>query len=517
VKTLAAAAWLAWAAPAEAAERRFAVLVGADEGDRGDGPLYFAERDAERVAGVLTALGGVLEEDITLLRGADRDRVLEVLEAVGRRAAAAPSEAALLFYYSGHADAAAMHLGPTRLSFDELTEAVEALPVALRVIVVDACRSGGLTRVRGATLAPAFEIVPRERLESRGLAVITSASSGEDAQESDRLGGGVFTHHFINGLRGAADASGDGEVTLSEVYQYSYARTLLSTSEQAALQHPTYAFDLRGRDDPVLTRIGDGAGEGRLALVAGGEYLVFDAGERGVAGLVAEVGLEGAGALALPAGRYLVRRRGPDRVEEATVRIAPGERLTLAPEDMDVQPYGRTVRRGEAASRRVAVGATAGAGVAGEPLDEMGPGPALTLGVRADLAPVTLRLRARASRFSAEGVDIDITHSSLGLDAAAMKLFEIGPAAAGLGVRVGAERAEQRFQTAGEAPRRAAWGARAGPLARVEVAPWPRLAVGLELGVDASWLPSEDPQSRGRILSAEVVPDVGFDVTWYPR
>ena len=48
----------------------------------------------------------------------------------------------------------------------------------------------------------------------RGTAFIASTAVGEAAQESQALGGSFFTHHLETGLRGAADADGDGLVTL---------------------------------------------------------------------------------------------------------------------------------------------------------------------------------------------------------------------------------------------------------------------------------------------------------------
>ena len=123
-----------------------------------------------------------------------------------------------------------MHLGTTRLDFTRLTSLVDQAGATLKVLVVDACRSGELTRVKGARPVQPFKIVSAERLKSEGNAIITSSAAGEDAQESDRLGGGIFSHHFMMGLRGAADRTGDRTVSLSEAYRYAYDQTLRTTS-----------------------------------------------------------------------------------------------------------------------------------------------------------------------------------------------------------------------------------------------------------------------------------------------
>ena len=90
---------------------------------------------------------------------------------------------------------------------------------------------------------------------AEGFAIITSSTADESSQESDRLRASFFSHHLVNGLRGAADANGDHIVSLDEVYTYTYAETLRSSGRTMALQHPTYRVDLKGKGDVVLTRL----------------------------------------------------------------------------------------------------------------------------------------------------------------------------------------------------------------------------------------------------------------------
>ena len=72
-----------------------------------------------------------------------------------------------------------------------------------------------LTRVKGGHGAPLRDSDRRAPFE-QGLALLTSSAANEDAQESDALKGSFFTHHFVSALLGAADADGDGKVTLEE-------------------------------------------------------------------------------------------------------------------------------------------------------------------------------------------------------------------------------------------------------------------------------------------------------------
>ena len=133
----------------------------------------------------------------------------------------------------------------------------------------------------------------------RGHAFLTSSSATEAAQESDRLQGSYFTHALVSGLRGAADASGDGKVTLNEAYQYAFDETLARTATtQGGAQHPTYDIQMAGSGDVVMTDLR----ETRAAIVIGpeldGRFFVRDASGRLVAelgkpkGRTAELGVE---------------------------------------------------------------------------------------------------------------------------------------------------------------------------------------------------------------------------------
>jgi hypothetical protein len=498
---------LALAAPQEGT-RRFAVIVGANEGDHNDGPLRFAERDAERVAEVLEQLGSVYAEDIILLRRPTPDRLRSVFDEVGRRAAAS-EDAMVFFYYSGHADADALHLGRYYLPFPELRQAIEDVPAELKVMVVDACRSGELTRVKGAVHAETFQIAARDHLESKGMAIITSSSAGEDAQESDRLRGGVFTHHFVAGLLGAADSSGDRKVSLTEAYRYGYAHTIRTTSKATFIQHPTYSFEMAGKDDLVLTRLDREEDAGFLVLEEGGEYLIFESNAQG--DLVSEFTVPSSGRISLSPGRYLVRFREADSVREQSLSLVSGETQHVSLTDMEVQPYGMTARKGMASQRRYAAGIAFGVVGEGQPLFELGPGGGGWIGGRVDFAQATLIPRMRYTLHRSENQDLALTHHQVGLDLSLYKLFDVGRVALGGGVRLGGDLALQRFDTAGVAdPRQSVLG-RGGPILRADWSVRPRVTIGLEGGVDTLLYSSE--LNRG--LATRAVPWVGLDLTAY--
>ncbi len=477
---LALTAWLAAAAPVQ----RYAVVIGADHGQAGEEPLRFAEEDAARVARVLTDLGDVRAEDLVLLRGPSATRVEEVLDGLAQRIARdaeADADTVLFVYYSGHADAASLHLGTSELPLGTLKGAVEAVPVDLRVLVVDACQSGELTRLKGVVPAEPFTIEVDDRLDSEGMAIVTSSSPGEDAQESDRLRGGVFSHHLVSGLQGAADQSGDAKVTLSEAFQYARTQTIRSTSRARFVQHPTYDYDLRGEADLVLTRMATDERLGQLVLGDEGTWLVFHARRDGE--LQAEVNVAEGGQLVLPPGDYLVRRRETASVREAEVHLSAGESVLVQARDMAAVPYGQTVRRG-LAEERSAWAVTAGGGVVGPTVPGIAPGPLLAIGARLDLEPLSVGLQVHGARQGSSNASLAMTQHRGGVDLQLVKRVDVGPVAPGIGVRLGGDVLAQSFDSLGEAPARQGIVGRVGPWLGLDLALSQRTALSLSGGAD---------------------------------
>lgn len=272
--------------PAAWASSTFVISAGNNVGNDGDFPLRFAEEDAIQFATVMRNLGNVDPTNSILVQGATaaglRKTILDTNRRVRHAISRGDENTALIVFYSGHADNGGLHMRGSTLSFTELEDLVEASPAKVRVLILDSCRSGGVTRVKGARPAQNFKISARNRVEAEGLAVITSSSAWEDSHESDRLRGSFFSHHLLSGLRGAADHNRDSTVTLNEVYSYAYQQTLRSSGQTQSLQHPTYRYDIKGKGDLPLTQLaGVTAGSARLDIEAAGLYLLMDSNESG--------------------------------------------------------------------------------------------------------------------------------------------------------------------------------------------------------------------------------------------
>lgn len=235
--------------------RRFALLVAANNGGSGRVKLQYAQSDARAMAKVLAELGGVAAEDRVLLFEPTPQALGEAFGKMKASIAAAKKAGVrveFLFYYSGHSDEQGLLLNGALFSYDDVRKAMGLQPSDVRIAVVDSCASGALTRAKGGKWKAPFTV--DESSKVAGHAYLTSSSASEAAQESDKVGGSFFTHYMIAGLRGAADASRDGRITLNEAYQYAFNETLARTEKTSAgAQHPGYEFQLAGAGDLVLT------------------------------------------------------------------------------------------------------------------------------------------------------------------------------------------------------------------------------------------------------------------------
>lgn len=335
------------AAPA-ATLRRFALIAGSNDGGSGRVTLRYAGSDARAMSKVLTQLGGVDSRDVVLLEDPSPQQLgsaLEALDARVREARHGPARVEVFFYYSGHSDEEGLLLHGERLSYAALRARLDALPVEVRIAVLDSCASGALNLLKGGAPRPSFLVDASSSLS--GHAFLTSASADEAAQESERLKASIFTHYFLSGLRGAADASRDGRVTLAEAYQYAFAETLARTTSTAAgPQRPNWDIQLVGTGDLVLTDLR--AADANLVLSAqlGGRVHVLSAS----GGLVVEVA-KAVGKpvdLGLEVGEYrVVVDDGAGHVGESKVFLAPHATQTLSPDGLTATTLESTVRRGD--------------------------------------------------------------------------------------------------------------------------------------------------------------------------
>lgn len=471
--------------PRDAEAARFAILVGNNNGQAGDPPLRFAERDTAHLADILTRIGGFTPSTTVVLRARTADELRRAIADLSDRLRAMPGEHLALVYYSGHADAQALRMKESSFSVAELREALKALPAAARVLIVDACQAGVLTRPKSAgpaVIGVPLTIVPGAGEPTRGVAILAASTASELAQESDELEGSVFTHYLKIGLAGLADRNRDGEVSLSELFDYTADRTLAATmTTTTGPQHPTFRVDLTGRDDLVMTRPGlAGAGYGQLRLDVPGWYFV----RRADGTIAAEVVSRGGETLALDPGGYEITRRERHGLEVTVLQIRAGDAAPISGSPTRPVAYGQVVRKGGGTGAPTVAYGLAVAATLRTPLAELGPSTGAAIAGRVDLRMVSVELRLTMGRALHQSPHLSAQTWDLSASAAVLRAHDIALPwhAAGLtvawGLDVGVAHVVQLLD---DGDRRQSWSPFAGPLTMLDLRLGRRFFVRAEL------------------------------------
>lgn len=257
-------------------DQRWAVIVGISEYEASNIPdLTFAAKDAEAFYDFLRSdAAGPFEEDhiLFLKDGAATGQALR--DAMFVFLQQADWDDLVVIYFAGHgapdprrpenlyllpSDADVNALASTGFPMWDVKTALRRQISAERVVVIaDACHSGGTggdANPISGSFADLFS--PSRRL------TLTAADRNELSFEDARWGGGhgVFTYSLLKGLRGDADADGNGIVTFGEVSEFVSG---------------TVATETGGKQNPQRTGLGDlplavvGAGGARQASSPGG-------------------------------------------------------------------------------------------------------------------------------------------------------------------------------------------------------------------------------------------------------
>lgn len=338
------------AAPAAAETVRVGLFVGQNIGYGPDEDLSYAEQEAREMAQVFMEMGDFERERVFLLQGPSAVEVREAIvrvEAQVREAEADGDDVLLLFYYSGHGSADGLHLAGELLPMGLLRRWLEGSQADVRIAFVDACESGSLARARGGTPVESVDIRVDDALTMNGLAVVTSTGPLSVAREADAFGGGVFSRALLNGLRGSADRDNDGRITLDEAYAYAFAETVVETGSNSAgrPQTPEYRFDLEGVGQVVLTRLPSRAAGLVLPEELEGTYTVVSVTDGQVVARIEKQPGQ-VERLALPTGRYLVRKVRQEDVLVAELDLAWGGDRWLGEAQMSAVPLGDPLARG---------------------------------------------------------------------------------------------------------------------------------------------------------------------------
>ncbi len=119
----------------------------------------------------------------------------------------------IVIYYSGHGVEKAIipfesDGEKNLLPHEEISNILQRSAANSKTLYIDACNME----------KPEANI--QRDMNFDGLTVFYSSSPGGESREYNELKQGVFSYFLIDGLKGAADEDGDGQVNISELYNY---------------------------------------------------------------------------------------------------------------------------------------------------------------------------------------------------------------------------------------------------------------------------------------------------------
>lgn len=341
------------AEPKASTVRRFALLVGANDGGDDRELLRYAGTDAAMFSKALVELGGLAKGDAVVLDDPDpaalEQGFLDISAKI-RRAQKSGERVQFVFYYSGHSDEGGLLLAGVHVDYKRLRALIDKVPADVRIGILDSCSSGAFTRFKGGKKQEPFLVGASAEVE--GHAYLTSSSADEAAQESDRIGGSFFTHFLVTGLRGAADFDGDRRVTLNEAYRFAFDETLARTeTTSGGPQHAAYDIQLAGTGDLVMTDLRKTSAKLEIAGAVSGRIYVRDRRGNLVAELFKPKG-SGAVTLALEPGNYAITIDDGHNLHRAEVEVRSGKTETLEIAGLvDIPLEGTRLRGGDPIER----------------------------------------------------------------------------------------------------------------------------------------------------------------------
>ena len=309
--------------------RRFALLVGANDGGRERTTLRYAVADARALRHVMEEMGGIQPEDTRFLADPDRAAFFREFKALTEDVARAKLQfrrVEVIFFYSGHSDEESLYLGNDRVTYNEFRDLITEMKADVRIAIIDSCASGALTLPKGVIKRTPF--LMDTAYDMKGYAFMTSSSANEAAQESSRLKRSFFTHNLLSGMRGAADMNRDGRITLNEAYQFAFEGTLRQTQKtMAGPQHPSYHIQMSGTGDVIITEIWKSNAVLVLDKDLAGKIYIHNEDNM----LVVEMNKAGGKdvSIGLDAGRYRVINIDGDKICESRVTLVEGKSVTL--------------------------------------------------------------------------------------------------------------------------------------------------------------------------------------------
>ena len=201
-------------------------------------PLNFPDDDAYRFHSFLKSPegGAIKDEQIQLFvdESATKENIVKALWDFTKKASV---EDVFIFYFSGHGLPGAFIPVDSdgfenQIKYKDFLEILKNSKAKSKIIIADACYSGGLIAFKGENYQVSIDNYYKEIHKSKGgLVLFMSSNEVETSIENNGLRQGIFSYYLIKGLKGAANVDNDAYIRIDELFDYVQANVSFYTNE----------------------------------------------------------------------------------------------------------------------------------------------------------------------------------------------------------------------------------------------------------------------------------------------
>lgn len=206
--------------------RTFALCTAISSYERQDlNPLTQSTKDAKSLAAILKSQS----KDVSLITGKNANEA-NVKAALKKIAATAGANDEVIFFFSGHGGPGAFCLFDKNMTYYDLLSILSKSKCRNILVIIDACNSG--------SLAGAVTQLKKENKWGGNIASIVSSRASENSIENPLVGAGFLAQGIMKGLRGKADADGNKQLTIRELFRYTFNDVSTRAAKVDKVQHP---------------------------------------------------------------------------------------------------------------------------------------------------------------------------------------------------------------------------------------------------------------------------------------
>lgn len=168
-------------------------------------------------------------KDVSLITGQNATEA-KIKSTLGKIASAAKPDDQIIFMFSGHGGKNFFCAYDKNMSYYDLLAILSKSRCKNILVLIDACNSG--------SLANAVTNLKKDGLWKANIASIVSSRLVENSMENGLVGAGLLAKGVMKGMRGKADANGDRQLTIRELFKYVYNDVTVHAKKMNHSQHP---------------------------------------------------------------------------------------------------------------------------------------------------------------------------------------------------------------------------------------------------------------------------------------